>query len=580
MTDKNAETHLGQWNCCKEDRQTLDTVWEELAQVYRPQREGFTSQQSQGANRMTQVYDGRQIEDVNQLANSIESMLVPASEKWIEIGTDERIEASDDNAALWLTDCTNKLVDRMYDPRAGLQKAHPQVFGDLVTFGASPLRAGQRSDFSSFLFRSSHLRDVHWYRDEAGLPQTVFSKVTLRMDQVKQLAKGWRNGVSQATARAMNDEKQQYRKLDFLEVVAPRYDRNPDSAHALDMPFSTYLIEIAARHTCDEGGEHEQPWVIAEWEVLDGGNDIWSPGRRGLPDVLQLQQMAKTVLRAGQRVVDPPLMTVGGAFSKLNLTPGMVNYFDPSVVAKLPGLAKLVQPLELAGNLQTGWEMQDAQRKLVDEIFLRSVLRLPDKSGMTATEVMRLNQDLVRLTDSPFGRLDTDYVQPLVERCFNTLLRQSVLVKFDPKLKSPFKPFPDSLSGAKIKFKFLNPITRARKVADTAQLVTFLESVLPVVQVKPEILDNIDLDRVVRDYTASTLSPKYLIPQEQVQAMRQQRADAQQAQAEAEQIQKVGSGVGAAAPMAQLLTDAGSGGQGAPLAEMMSNMINQTRKAA
>jgi hypothetical protein len=297
------------------------------------------------------------------------------------------------------------------------------------------------------------------------------------------------------------------------------------------------------------------------------------------PTCLQLQQMARTILRAGQRVVDPPLMTVGGAFSKLNLTPGMVNYFDPSVLAKLPGLAKLVQPLELAGNLQVGFEMQDAQRKLVDQIFLRNVLQLPDKSGMTATEIMRLNQDLVRLTDSPFGRLDTDYVQPLVERCFNILLRESILTKFQPQV-SPFLPVPQGLSGAKIKFKFLNPITRARKVAETAQLVTFLESILPVVQIKPEVLDNIDIDRVMRDYTAVTLSPKYLIPQQQVQAIRQQRSEAAAQQAQAEQIQKVGSGVGAAAPMAQLLSDAGSTGNGAPLADMMSAMINNGRKAA
>jgi hypothetical protein len=506
-------------------------------------------------------------------------MLVPASEKWIEIGTEERIETSDDEAAQWLADSTDKLVNRMYDPRAGLQKAHPQVFTDLVTFGAAPMRAGQRSDFSAFLFRSSHLRDVHWYADEAGLPEKVYNKLTLRLEQVQQKMGSWRNGVSPATQKLMRDDKNKDAKIDFLEVIEPRYERNPNSAHALDMPFASWIIEIKAQFTCDQGGEHEQPWIIPMWEVLDQGNDIWSPGRRGLPDVMQLQQMARTVLRAGQRVVDPPLMTVGGAFSKLNLTPGFVNYFDPSVVAKLPGLAKLVQPLELAGNLQLGFEMQAEQRKLIDEIFLRSVLRLPDKSNMTATEIMRLNQDLVRLTDSPFGRLDTDYVQPLVERCFNIMLRESALARFQ-RPKSPFLPIPEALSGAKIKFAFLNPITRARKVAETAQLVTFLESLLPVLQVKPEILDNIDIDKIIRDYTSVTLAPKYVIPMEQVQAQRQQRAEAAQQQAQAEQIQKVGSGVGAAAPMAKLLSDAGDSGSGAPLASMMSDMINQTRKAA
>src|SRR3954465_15845496 len=113
MADTNAEKQLGAWSTCKDQRQTLETVWEQLAQVYRPEREGFTSRQPQGASRQTQVYDGRQIEDVNQLANSIESMLVPASERWIEVGTEDNTEGNDDEAAAWLADCTNKLVTRI-----------------------------------------------------------------------------------------------------------------------------------------------------------------------------------------------------------------------------------------------------------------------------------------------------------------------------------------------------------------------------------------------------------------------------------------------------------------------------------
>jgi hypothetical protein len=550
MADKKAEELLDRWQACRTRRQTLDTVWDQLAQMYRPQREGFTSQVSQGSSRMTQVYDGEQIEAVDELANSIESMLTPASEKWIEIGTENRIEAFDDDAARWCSEATDVLVDRMYDPRAGLQVAGPQVFGDLVTFGAAPLRVGERSDFSSFLFRTSHLRDVHWYADEAGLPQTVYARMCLRGDQVQEkLDSGaWRHGVSRETAKLLEDDKNGTVKVDFLEVTTPRRDRNYGSAHVLDMPFAVYLVEIDARHLVDESGEQEQPWVIPTWQVLDNGNDIWSPGRRGLPDVLQLQAMAKTILRAGQRVVDPPIMTIGGAFSKLNLSPGFVNFFDPTVVAKLAGIQKLVQPLELAGNLQFGWEMLSTQRKKIADIFLRPVLRLPDKSGMTATEVMRLNQDLVRLTDSPFGRLDTGYVQPLVERCFQTLLRQSILVRFDP-MRSPFRPIPPTLSGARVRFKFLNPITRARKVAETAQLATFFESMLPLIQARPEVLDNVDLDAVVRDYTSVTLAPKYLVPKEQVQANRDQRKQQQLAQLQSEVLKNVGQGAGAAAPL-------------------------------
>lgn len=542
---------LDRWAACKQARQSLETVWEDLADLYRPSRAGFTGARAPGDSRMQRVYDGEQIEAVTELAHSIESMTVPRGEKWVEIGTEDEVEADDDEAAEWLDDAGKTTLKRIYDPRAGWQNAGGQLFADLVVFGAGPVFMGSRSDLSGFLFRSSHLRDVHWWRDEAGLPEYVFGRLSLRPEEAA--ARFGKENLSPDTRRVVEDDKSgKAAAIEFVEVVAPRYSGVVGSAHARDMPFGAYLIEVAKRHIVREGGYLAMPWIIPEWEVLDG--DIWSPGRRGLPDVMQLQAMAKTILRGAQKHVDPPWMAASdGIFGRVNLTPGFVNYFDATAVSRLQGRVNLIEPLVAGGDIKLGLDMQMEQRRKVGELFLRNVLRLPDKTGMTATEVLRLNADLVRLTDSPFGRLETNLIQPLVELAFNMLLRDSIALRFGPG--SPFKPLPQALAGRKVAFKFLSPVARARKAAETAQLATWFESMQPMIAAKPEVLDNFDTDQIARDFTSVGLAPKYVVPKDQVAALRQARQQQAMAQQQLDAAHQTADAAGKAAPFMKVLAD-------------------------
>lgn len=527
----------------KSERTTLDSTWERVAELYRPERTGFTSAQTPGQDRIREVYDGEQMDAADELARSMDYMLTPKGDAWVAVSTEDDGEAEDDDVTLWLEEASKTLLSRMYDPAAGLETMLQIAYRDVVTFGAAVAQVIEPKP-GAFLFRPYHLKDVHWLRDYAGRPDTVFVTCEMTARQARQ--KGW---LSRKVNEALQQDKLD-EKFTFLEVTAPRVDFRPGSPLSTDMPWAYHVIEMAEKEAVAEGGYNENPWLIPEWEVLANG-DVWSPARRALPDVRTLQQVAKTLIRQGQLAAEPPILVASdGIMGPLRRNPGAVSAFDAQNV---PPNGKLVEVLNLTGELAVNFDMLEALRQKIRRAFMLDVIRLPDKSGMSATEVLRHNRDFVRLTTSPFGRFEMGLTQPLVERCFAILFRQSMALRFGEG--SPFPPVPAGIQGNSVKFKFFTEVARARQASETAGIATTFEALMPLAQAVPGILDHLDADELARDVIGNQLSARYVKPRDQVAKDRKERADAIEEQAQAElavqQSQAVKNASQAAQPFMQ-----------------------------
>lgn len=528
-------------SAAKSDRSTLDSTWERIAELFRPERLGFTSTRTPGDERLREIFDAVQIDCASRLASSMNALITPKGEAWVAVTTEDSAEADDDEVTTWLEESGKVLLARMYDPAANLEGMLQPAYADIVTFGASPCFIAEPRP-GALLFRSYHLKNVHWLRDHAGRPDTVFATCEMTARQAKQ--RGWMGKrVTEALQQDKPDEK-----LTFVEVTAPRHDFRPGSPLATNRPWAFYVIEQAEKEVVEEGGFHEMPWLIPEWEALSNG-DIWSPARRSLADVRMLQQMAKTLIRQAHLAAEPPLLYAGdGIMGPLRRQPGGMTPFDSTQV---PPSGKLVEVLNIAGDISVNFDMVEAVREACRRAFLLDVIQLPDRANMTATEVLRHNRDLVRLTMSPFGRFETGLVQPMVERCFAILFRQSQALRFGQG--SPFAPPPEALQGTNIKFKFFTEVARARQAAETAGIATTFEALGPLVQVKPDILDHLDTDELARDVIGNQLSARYVKPMERVLAERQQRAAAIEEQAQNEAAVQQSQAVKNITPAAQAL---------------------------
>jgi hypothetical protein len=161
---------------------------------------------------------------------------------------------------------------------------------------------------------------------------------------------------------------------------------------------------------------------------------------------------------------------------------------------------------------------------------------------MTATEVIERREEWMREIGPMFGRLESEFIAPMVERAFMVMLRGG-----------GFAPIPESLAGRNVKFEFESPVKRVRQQIEAAAARMWKDEVLTLASVDPSALDILDMDEYARFTAEAAKVPLRLVrPQEEIDAMREQRAAAAQRQAE---MQMVEQGAGAAKDFAKAMTE-------------------------
>lgn len=145
---------------------------------------------------------------------------------------------------------------------------------------------------------------------------------------------------------------------------------------------------------------------------------------------------------------------------------------------------------------------------------------------MTATEVHVRVQLIRQLLGPIYGRLQAEYLQPLVTRCFGLAYRAGILGQA-----------PESLRGKIFTVKYISPLARAQKMEEVQAIDQYVQGAVAVAQVHPDVLDTIDFDAAQKVRGAALGVPSSVMPTSAaIAAKRQQRADsAKQAQQQAMQ---------------------------------------------
>ncbi|MFQ5619453.1 MAG: portal protein [Rhodospirillales bacterium] len=503
------------------ERRLWEQHWQELAEVMLPRRASFTTDGRPGDKRTSNIYDSVPMLARRGLSAAIAGLLRPKTTRWLKIEPADKQLAEDDAVKAWIDDSDDRLFRAIYAPEARFIKATHEVDDDLVTFGSGCLFVGEGRDLNRLLFRSFHLKDCFPAENEEGAIDTMHVVMLLTARQAVQ--RYGEENVGAKVKEALNGSpKEQDRKFRFIWAVQPREERDAGRRANTDMAFASRIIQTDAEHLVGESGFQEFPFMFPRWDTASGELFGRSPGMLALPDAKTLQAMGKTILVAGQKAADPPLLMPSDSIIGAPRTfPGGNTYYDAEVARDFRGRPPIV-PLNTGTNLPITLEMQNATREQVWAAFFKNVFQpLLDKTGMTATEVLERRDEFLRTAGPAFEALEGDYTAPLVERAFNIAQRGG-----------GFLPAPEALNGREVKFKFVSPVEQARKQVEAAGMSRFFELIAPLVQFQPEIMDNLDGDEIVRDAPdVSGMPRRWLRSKGRVEDLRGQRAQAQQAAA-------------------------------------------------
>ena len=512
---------IKRWEKLSEDKTKWHSLWDDLARVMLPRRLGFASTTIEGERRTEDIFDSTPMQAAQKLANAIGGIVRPQGLPEVKMRAEEDAINNLEEAKAWLADSEERLKSGFNNPKARFRQASGEVDSDLVVFGTADLFIGESVKRNNLLFQSEHLKDVTPFFDEEGLPEGRFRK---RRMAARQLVD--RFGKEKLSDKVREKlEKDKDFKVDILHAVIPREKKKDKPLFAKDFPVADIWIEIDAKHILSEGGFQEFPFIFPRWDTSSGEDFGRSPGMIALPDADTLQAMGETILIAGQRAADPPLAVPNdGAFDAINTFPGGLAYYDVETAAQIRGNPFF--PIESGMNLPISRDMQADTRQQIWAAFFRNILNLPiDGPQMTATEVIQRKEEFIREIGPVFGRLETDYTAPMVERAFMIMLRAGA-----------FAPIPKILQGQNLRFEYDSPVIRVRRQVEATAARLWIEEQVTLVErtQRIELLDMINFDENAR-FSAEALGiPKKIVnSDEMVTMIRQSRQQQELAQQQA-----------------------------------------------
>ncbi|KKK68586.1 hypothetical protein LCGC14_2942570, partial [marine sediment metagenome] len=362
--------------------------------------------------------------------------------------------------------------------------------------------------------------------DDEGNPDTVFQFRRFTLRQVEQ--RFIKERLSENLKRSLENrgEANLDMKIDFLRVVEPRANGRVDAALARNMPFTNDWMEIDSAHEISEGGFREFPFVIPRWDTSSGEVYGRSPGMIALPDSETSNAMSETILVAGQKAADPPFFAPNdSSFDAINSFSGGISYYDVDTAVQLRGNPFFSMKNDY--NLPITRDMQFDTRQQIEAAFFKNVFNLPVRGPeMTATEVITRKEEFIREMGATFGRLESDYLAPQVETAFSLLLRAG-----------EFDPIPEILLDRNVRFEYTSPIKRIREQAEAAATRLWVQELMELQPIKPEVMDLVNVDEVGRHAARALDLPIGVVTsQDDVEAIRTQRAEAEREALEREKV--------------------------------------------
>jgi hypothetical protein len=313
-----------------------------------------------------------------------------------------------------------------------------------------------------------------------------------------------------------------------------------------ERPFGCkYIFHKDGTEIGKEGGKYEMPAFIARWRKVAGSRWGHSPAFVCLSDILTLNQLTEETLEALGKVVDPTTMvTERGLLSDLDLGRGGLT-----VVKSKDD----IWAYESKARFDVGELKIDRLQSSINQAFFVDQLQLKESPAMTATEVQVRYELMQRLLGPTLGRLQADFLDPLITRTFNILARAKML---------PVPPQDVIDAEAEYDVNYVGPLPRAQRMQTVEAINSFVGNLAQVAEIFPQVLDIPDMDAAAREIAALSGVPSRLIRNEkEVDKKRDAEAAQQEKMRQAETMKITGEGMEALGKGAGAMDEAAVSGE-------------------
>jgi hypothetical protein len=479
--------------------------WREIAEFLLPRKGLFPGERpNQGDKRHTRILDGRPTKALRNLAAMMQSGLTSPARPWFRIGLAD--PGASERAAVreWLG-----AVERaMYQAfaRSNFYECVHSLYTELAGFGTGVMFV-EEDPARRLRCRVLTAGTYSAAADASGRIDTIFRRFPMTARQMVERF-GHENVSSAVRERA---EKTPFDYFEVVQAVQPRPEVEAGRRDKRGKPFESVYFEYAeSERFLEESGFDEFPFLAPRWDV--SGGDVYgrSPGMDVLADVKMLNEVARSLLKAVHKEIDPPMLVPPGFKDRLNLLPGAINYGDGIHNDSIRPLYQVRLNLEAAQAVKN-----DVLSSIREGFFNDLFVFLMQRPGVTATEVVERHEEKLLLLGPVIERQQSELLDPLIDRVFGVLGRSGALPEPPPELL-----------GGELKIEYISLLSQAQKLVGTKSVQSMIGFIGGAAQANPEVLDKIDLDRAVDVYAEMLgVPPKVIRSDEEVQKLRAARAE-------------------------------------------------------
>jgi hypothetical protein len=499
------------------ERSNMQTIWQDVTDYVIPRKNQIIIQRTRGTQRNEKVFDSTAIHSNDLLAASLQGALTSNSSMWAKIVMADDFLNEEEEVKEWLDDATLKMYHAFNSSNHRLE-IH-EHFLDLTSIGTACTLIEEdtieRKGFNGLVFRTFPIMSYVFEETHRGFPDTVLRKICLTPRQAEQrFGKNAGKKVLKALKDNSNDE------FEYIHYVVPvkEYGNLANS----DWTFTDVYVSCADEEIVSEKGYHEFPYIISRWSKASGEKYGRSPSFNALPDVKMLNAAKAYMAQAWAMDIKPSRLVPQGEGITINNIPGQ----------NIPVPVHLIKAIkEGALTSESRWEVSEMMvsdlRQAIKEVYYTDQIQLQKKAQMTATESTIMFELMQRLLGPIFGRMEIEIFSPMVERVFGIMSREG-----------GFLEEPEVLEGMELDIQYVGPLARAQRMGEFNAMQKWIESLVPVASIRPEILDIPDWDKIVKDGgRLLSVNEKYIHNDEELEDIREARR--QQAE-EAQTTEEVG----------------------------------------
>jgi hypothetical protein len=336
--------------------------------------------------------------------------------------------------------------------------------------------------------------------------------------------------------------REMYRKceyetwIDVCHQIKPNEDFNPKKLDSKYKRYSSIYYEAGIGDNrygpevqgllLSEKGYDRFPVLCGRWEIT--GQDAYGtdcPGFTAIGDIKQLQQGEKHSAMAVEKEVRPAMIAPSSMKnSKSSILPGDISFSDEPDKFRRAHESRL----DISALEQKQQQVRSRiQRAFYEDLFL--MLANTDRRQITAREIDERHEEKLLALGPVYEQLNQDILDPLIDLTYEYMDRQGLI-----------PPPPPELEGMELKIEYISVMAQAQRMIGIGALERVTSYAIGLASVFPGTLDKFNAEQALDEYgDMASIAPGVIRSDEDVDAMREQQARQQQAQAQLEAIGQV-----------------------------------------